>query len=99
MSGYAGAERQVIGVPTVPNWQPGMMPDVLPPVYRDIVEVVADAPVRAVVVDLSVPEEVERALGLPAHVDVLVNKAGARRARTGRRPQGGCRAVAAGLRQ
>jgi hypothetical protein len=29
---------------TVPNWQPGMGPEVLPPVYRDIVEVVADAP-------------------------------------------------------
>src|SRR5437016_5740340 len=43
-SAYAGAERQVIGVLTVPNWQPGMGADVLPAVYRDIVEVVADAP-------------------------------------------------------
>ncbi|WP_269859649.1 hypothetical protein [Streptomyces sp. RPT161] len=41
---YAGAERQVIGLLTVPNWQPGMGPEVLPRVYRDIVEVVVDAP-------------------------------------------------------
>lgn len=43
-SAYAGTERQVIGVLTVPNWQPGMGPEILPRVYRDIVEVVADAP-------------------------------------------------------
>lgn len=36
-SAYAGAERQVIGVLTVPNWQPGMGAEVLPRVYRDIV--------------------------------------------------------------
>ncbi|WP_377267556.1 hypothetical protein [Peterkaempfera sp. SMS 1(5)a] len=35
-SAYAGAERQVVGVLTVPNWHPGMTPDVLPSVYRDI---------------------------------------------------------------
>ncbi|MGW7824724.1 SDR family NAD(P)-dependent oxidoreductase [Streptomyces puniciscabiei] len=36
-------------------------------------------PVRAVAVDLSIPEEVERPLEqLPAHVDVLVNNAGGR---------------------
>ncbi|WP_051942547.1 hypothetical protein [Streptacidiphilus rugosus] len=43
-SAYAGAERHVIGVLTVPNWQPGMEVEVLPQVYRDILEVVADAP-------------------------------------------------------
>ncbi|MEY9877930.1 hypothetical protein ABH931_007454 [Streptacidiphilus sp. MAP12-33] len=43
-SAYAGAKLQVIGVLSVPNWQPGMGPDVLPAAYRDIVEVVADAP-------------------------------------------------------
>ncbi len=42
VSPYAGAERQVIGVLTVPNWQPGMGVDLLPSVYRDIVEVVAE---------------------------------------------------------
>ncbi|MFG2258401.1 hypothetical protein [Streptomyces mirabilis] len=43
-SAYAGAERRVIGVLTVPNWQPGMASEVLPRAYRDILEVVADAP-------------------------------------------------------
>ncbi|MFF4752228.1 hypothetical protein ACWD5R_39120 [Streptomyces sp. NPDC002514] len=42
-SAYAGAERQAIGVLTVPNWQPGMGTEVLPQVYRDITEAVADA--------------------------------------------------------
>lgn len=43
-SAYAGAERQVVGVLAVPNWQPGMGVEVLPSDHRDIVEVVADAP-------------------------------------------------------
>jgi len=46
-SAYARAERQVVGVLAVPNWQPGMGMEVLPSDYRDIVEVVSDAP-RAV---------------------------------------------------
>jgi hypothetical protein len=60
VSAYAGAERQVVGVLTVPNWQPGMMSDVLPSVYRDVVEVVADAPgpVRA--------KQIVPRIGLPA---------------------------------
>jgi hypothetical protein len=60
VSAYAGAERQVVGVLTVPNWQPGMMSDVLPSVYRDIVEVVANAPgpVRA--------KQIVPRIGLPA---------------------------------
>ena len=59
-SAYAGAERQVIGVLTVPNWRSGMGPEVLPRVYRDIVEVVADAPgpVRA--------KQIAPRIGLPA---------------------------------
>ncbi|MFE9610961.1 hypothetical protein [Streptomyces sp. NPDC006012] len=59
-SAYAGAERHVIGVLTVPNWRPGMGPEVLPQVYRDIVEVVADAPgpVRA--------KQIVPRIGLPA---------------------------------
>ncbi|MFI9723912.1 hypothetical protein ACIHFE_30385 [Streptomyces sp. NPDC052396] len=59
-SAYAGAERQVVGVLTVPNWQPGMGAEVLPWVYRDIVEVVADAPgpVRA--------KQIVPRIGLPA---------------------------------
>lgn len=43
-SAYAGVQRQIIGVLAVPNWRPGMGPEVLPQVYRDIVDVVADAP-------------------------------------------------------
>ncbi len=59
-SAYAGAERQVIGVLTVLSLQPGMMSDVLPSVYRDIVEVVADAPgpIRA--------KQIVPRIGLPA---------------------------------
>ncbi|WBO61727.1 hypothetical protein [Streptomyces camelliae] len=59
-SAYAGAERQVIGVLTVPNWQPGMGTEVLLQVYRDIMEVVADAPgpVRA--------KQIVPRIGLPA---------------------------------
>ncbi|MDG4862989.1 SDR family NAD(P)-dependent oxidoreductase [Streptomyces sp. T-3] len=42
-------------------------------------EIEGDHPVRAVAVDLSVPDEVERKLGeLPERVDVLVNNAGGR---------------------
>ncbi|MFF4796023.1 hypothetical protein ACFY2M_41585 [Streptomyces sp. NPDC001276] len=37
-SAHLGAERQVVGVLTVPNWQPGMGSEVLLRVYRDIVE-------------------------------------------------------------
>ncbi|MFK0180559.1 hypothetical protein ACIQVR_31820 [Streptomyces xanthochromogenes] len=60
VSAYVGGERQVVGVLTVPSWQPGMMSDVLLPVYRDIVEVVADAPgpVRA--------KQIVPRIGLPA---------------------------------
>lgn len=59
-SAYAGAERRVVGVLAVPNWQPGMDVSVLPRPYRDIVEVVRDAPgpVRA--------KQVVPRIGLPA---------------------------------
>ncbi|PYC65732.1 hypothetical protein C7C46_32295 [Streptomyces tateyamensis] len=59
-SAYAGVERRVVGVLTVPNWQPGMGVDALPRAYRDIVEVVADAPgpVRA--------KQIAPRIGLPA---------------------------------
>ncbi|WP_234346001.1 hypothetical protein [Streptomyces sp. NRRL F-5755] len=61
-SPYAGAERRVMGVLTVPKWQPGMGVDVLPRVYQDILEVVADAPgpVRA--------KQVVPRIGLPVQV-------------------------------
>lgn len=44
VTAYAGAERRVVGVLTVPKWQPGMDAAVLPREYRDILEVVSDAP-------------------------------------------------------
>jgi hypothetical protein len=44
VSPFAGAERQVVGVLSVPKWQPGMAASVLPRVYQDILEVVDDAP-------------------------------------------------------
>ncbi|MGI5507597.1 hypothetical protein [Streptomyces sp. CA-106131] len=43
-SPFAGAERQVVGVLSVPKWQPGMEASALPRVYQDILEVVDDAP-------------------------------------------------------
>ncbi|MFD5764057.1 hypothetical protein ACFWIZ_55445 [Streptomyces sp. NPDC127044] len=44
----------------MPNWQPGMASEVLPQAYRDILEVVADAPgpVRA--------KQIVPRIGLPA---------------------------------
>ncbi|MBB6415061.1 hypothetical protein [Streptomyces sp. AK010] len=59
-SPFEGAERRVVGVLSVPKWQPGMEPGVLPRVYQDILEVVGDAPgpVRA--------KQVAPRIGLPA---------------------------------
>ncbi|MCX4403761.1 hypothetical protein OG840_18740 [Streptomyces sp. NBC_01764] len=61
-SAYAGAERQMVGVLAVPHWRPGMDTSALPRIYRDIVEVVRDAPgpVRA--------KQVVPRIGLPAEV-------------------------------
>jgi len=77
-SAYAGAERQVIGVLTVPNWHPGMGSDVLPAVYRDIVEVVADAPgpVRAkqIVPRIGLPAETGKIEGTRAKLKRLVER-------------------------
>ncbi|MEU6757775.1 hypothetical protein [Streptomyces sp. NPDC046685] len=75
---YAGAERRVIGVLTVPNWQPGMGADVLPSVYRDIVEVVADAPgpVRAkqIVPRIGLPAETGKIEGTRSKLKRLVER-------------------------
>lgn len=61
-SAYAGAERQMVGVLAVPHWRPGMDMSALPKIYRDIVEVVRDAPgpVRA--------KQIVPRIGLPAEV-------------------------------
>ncbi|POX41608.1 hypothetical protein [Streptomyces sp. Ru72] len=78
VSAYAGAERQVIEVLTVPNWQPGMMPDALPSVYRDIVEVVADAPgpIRAkqIVPRIGLPAETGKIEGTRSKLKRLVER-------------------------
>jgi hypothetical protein len=78
VSAYAGAERQVIGVLTVPKWQPGMGADVLPGVYRDIVEVVADAPgpVRAkqIVPRIGLAAEVGKIEGARSKLKRLVER-------------------------
>jgi hypothetical protein len=77
-SAYAGAERRVIGVLTVPNWQPGMGGDVLPQVYRDILEVVADAPgpVRAkqIVPRIGLPAETGKIEGTRSKLKRLVER-------------------------
>ncbi|GAA2350482.1 hypothetical protein GCM10010431_87670 [Streptomyces kunmingensis] len=61
-SAFAGAERRVVGVLSVPHWRPGMDTNVLPKIYQNIVEVVRDAPgpVRA--------KQVVPRIGLPAEV-------------------------------
>ena len=78
VSAYAGAERRVIGVLTVPNWQPGMASQVLPAEYRDIVEVVADAPapVRAkqIVPRIGLPAETGKIEGTRAKLKRLVER-------------------------
>ncbi|MFF8911680.1 hypothetical protein [Streptomyces olivaceoviridis] len=77
-SAYAGAERQVIGVLTVPNWQLGMGAEVLPRVYRDIVEVVADAPgpIRAkqIVPRIGLPAEAGKIEGTRSKLKRLVER-------------------------
>jgi len=77
-SAYAGASRQVIGVLTVPNGQPGRRSDVLPSVYRDILEVVADAPgpVRAkqIVPRTGLPAETGEVEGTRSKLERLVER-------------------------
>lgn len=77
-SAYAGAERRVVGVLTVPNWRPGMGPEILPRVYRDILEVVSDAPgpVRAkqVVPRIGLPAETGKIEGTRSKLKRLVER-------------------------
>jgi len=56
----AGRPGRVVGSVMVPHWREGMSADVLPDVYRDIVEIVMDAPgpLQA--------EQVAPRIGLPA---------------------------------
>ncbi|MFF3617411.1 hypothetical protein [Streptomyces sp. NPDC002580] len=63
---------------TVPKWQPGMKSDVLPSVYRDILEVVADAPgpVRAkqIVPRIGLPAETGKIKGTRSKLKRLVER-------------------------
>ncbi|MET9520331.1 hypothetical protein [Streptomyces sp. NPDC002994] len=67
-----------MGVLLVPKWQPGMGVDVLPDVYRDIVEVVGDAPgpVRAkqIVPRIGLPAETGKIEGTRSKVKRLVER-------------------------
>ena len=67
-SPFAGAERQVVGVLSVPKWQPGIETSALPRVYQDILEVVDDAPgpVRA--------KQVVPRIGLPVDGKIEVTR-------------------------
>ncbi|MFI5868423.1 hypothetical protein [Streptomyces sp. NPDC051546] len=58
--GSQGPEVRVVGAIMVPHWREGLSVDVLPDVYRDIVEVVADTskPMQA--------KQVVPRIGLPA---------------------------------
>ncbi|MFG2409905.1 hypothetical protein ACGFR8_37425 [Streptomyces brevispora] len=64
-SPFAGAERRVVGILTVPKWQSGMDQGVLPRVYQDILDVVRDAPgpVRA--------KQIAPRIGLPAETSKI----------------------------
>lgn len=77
-SAYAGAERRVIGVLTVPKWQPGLGAEALPQVYRDILEVVADAPgpIRAkqIVPRIGLPAETGKIEGTRSKLKRLVER-------------------------
>ena len=63
---------------TVPKWQPGMGAEVLPRVYRDIMEVVADAPgpVRAkqIVPRIGLPAETGKIEGTRSKLKRLVER-------------------------
>ncbi len=63
---------------TVPNWQPGMGSEVLPRAYRDILEVVADAPgpVRAkrIVPRIGLPAETGKIEGTRSKLKRLVEQ-------------------------
>lgn len=78
VSAYAGAERRVVGVLSVPKWQPGMEAGVLPREYRDLLEVVQDAsgPVRAkqIVPRIGLPVQSGKIEGTRAKLKRLVER-------------------------
>lgn len=78
LSPFAGVETRVVGALTVPRWQPGLTADVLPEAYRDIVEVIADAPgpVRAkqIVPRIGLPAETAKIEGTRSKLKRLVER-------------------------
>jgi hypothetical protein len=83
LEGAGGAEAVAsdsagspIGVVTVPAWRPGMDASVLPPAYRDVLELLVDAgrPLRAreLVVLLGLPAEAAKVEGLRSKLKRLV---------------------------
>ncbi len=72
----------VLGVVTVPPWQPGMNAAVLPRAYRDAVEIMADAgrAIRAgqIAVAMGLPDEAAKREGLRSKPKRLVERGWAR---------------------
>lgn len=83
--GAAGAvpvRPPVLGVVTVPPWQPGMSAAMLPRAYRDAVEIMADAgrAMRAgqIAVAMGLPDEAAKREGLRSKLKRLVERGWAR---------------------
>ncbi|HET8588805.1 MAG TPA: hypothetical protein VFM01_04170 [Nakamurella sp.] len=76
------ARPPVLGVVTVPHWQPGMKAAVLPRAYRDAVEIMADAgqAIRAgqIAVAMGLPDEAAKREGLRSKLKRLVERGWAR---------------------
>jgi hypothetical protein len=76
------ARPPVLGVVTVPPWQPGMNAAVLPRAYRDAVEIMADAghAIRAgqIAVAMGLPDEAAKREGLRSKLKRLVERGWAR---------------------
>ncbi|WP_336207051.1 hypothetical protein [Nonomuraea sp. LPB2021202275-12-8] len=72
------ARPPVLGVVTVPHWQPGMNTAVLPRAYRDAVEIMADAgrAIRAgqIAVAMGLPDEAAKREGLRSKLKRLVER-------------------------
>lgn len=72
------ARPPVLGVVTVPHWQPGMKAAVLPRAYRDAMEIMADAgrAIRAgqIAVAMGLPDEAAKREGLRSKLERLVER-------------------------
>ncbi|MFF4625842.1 hypothetical protein [Nonomuraea jabiensis] len=81
-AGGAPSRPAVLGVVTVPPWQPGMSAAVLPRAYRDAVEIMADAgqAIRAgqIAVAMGLPDEAAKREGLRSKLKRLVERGWAR---------------------